>query len=162
MAFKKKNSEINFINYKDHSEGDVLVTGRYVRQTKGKPFRPGQEDPNVYHVQAEDGKVYGLNGTAHLDTLMNTTPIGSYIRVTYDGKKAYKVGANPSHQLILEIDDERSIQMTSLSSSEMNNTQPDEAVPESNDPGPSMSSSEEPKAYDKNSLLEKYRSKVEA
>lgn len=88
-APKRKKVESTFADkWEPQNPGDEL-SGSYL----GSEEAPGKkgETFTAYHLQDDSGKKWSLAG-AHLDSLFNQVPRGTYVWVTYRGMQKTKQG----------------------------------------------------------------------
>ena len=104
MGFKEVAGTKSYVKYVDCEKGQVLVTGKYIRDIQGKY---GVQ----YEFMAESGEVVVLNKAGSLDYKMEFINEGDKIQVIYDGTVKLTKGAfagKDAHQFKVLRDDDLS------------------------------------------------------
>ena len=107
MAFEKRNLPKEYFKYKECSKGQILCEGHWIKCGEDNYGNPTYEFKNK-----EDGTIYVLNSSGHLNYLMNEyAVIGDYCRVTYAGTEVAEKGkfkGKDYHTFDLEVDPDQS------------------------------------------------------
>ena len=105
MALKQVTGNVDYIKWSEVDEGSV-IKGFY-KETKASAKYP---DNMNHYIETEEGKVYGLNGSANLDRALDQVRQGWWVQITYQGQITLENGrfaGRPCHQFDVAYDDER-------------------------------------------------------
>ena len=94
-----KGADISF-NWADKNAGDT-VEGHYFNVEHGKGEKGNS---SIYTLKQENKENVTFWGSAVLDDQFSKIAMGSYVRVTYNGKVKSKSGSSQYHSFLVEFD----------------------------------------------------------
>jgi len=99
MAYKKFEAERN----ETHDwEKDKVLEGRFINSRKVNTVNG---ESWLYTIEKEDGKKVDVWGKTLLDSFFHNIPLGSKVRITYQGKLKSQKGGRSYHAFVMEYDD---------------------------------------------------------